>query len=155
MGQIINQFPGGGEDVTAEVEVQTPLIDQIMTALIGKVGLSPNSSNGEITFSEETKTFTVNHNLGAAPDKFVLIQVDENGDFGRFEFISNQIRTLLVNGANNYAYCGVTSSLDQLDYVGLGSSYYTYTATSDTVTFTCGADTPYFLNGSYIWTAIK
>lgn len=154
MGQIINQFPGGGEDVTAEVEVQTPLVDQIMTALIGKVGLPPSSSNGEITFSEETKTFTVNHNLGAAPDKFVLIQVDENGDFGSFEFISDQIRTLLVNGAKKYVYCGVTSSVDELIYAGLGSSY-TYTATSDTVTFTCGADTPFFLNGSYIWTAIK
>lgn len=144
---------GGGENVTPEVQVQNPLVDQILAALQGKVGLPPSSSSGEITFSEETKTFTVSHDLGAAPDKFVLIQVDENGDFGRFEFISNQIRTLLVNGANNYVYCGVTSSLDQLDYVGLGSSY--YTATSDTVTFTCGADVPYFLNGSYIWTAIK
>ena len=44
MGQIINQFPGGGEDVTAEVEVQTPLVDQIMTALIGKVGDDANAT---------------------------------------------------------------------------------------------------------------
>ena len=154
MGQIINQFPGGGENVTAEVQVQNPLVDQILAALQGKVGLPPSSSSGEITFSEQTKTFTVSHNLGAAPDKFVLIQVDENGDFGSFEFISNQIRTLLVNGANNYVYCGTTSSIDEILYAGPGSSY-TYTATSDTVTFTCGADTLYFLNGSYIWTAIK
>lgn len=154
MGQIINQFPGAGEDVTPEVQVQNPLIDQILAALQGKVGLTPSSSSGEITFSEQTKTFTVNHNLGAAPDKFVLIQVDENGDFGSFEFISNQIRMLLVNGANNYAYCGTTSSIDEILYAGLGPSY-TYTATSETVTFTCGADTLYFLNGSYIWTAIK
>lgn len=145
---------GAGEDVTPEVQVQNPLVDQILAALQGKVGLPPSSSNGEITFSEETKTFTVNHNLGAAPDKFVLIQVDENGDFGSFEFISNQIRMLLVNGANNYVYCGVTDSIDVILYAGLGSSY-TYTATSETVTFTCGADTLYFLNGSYIWTAIK
>lgn len=44
MGQIINQFPGGGEDVTAEVEVQNPLVDQIMTALIGKVGDDANAT---------------------------------------------------------------------------------------------------------------
>ena len=154
MGQIISQFPGGGENVTAEVQAQNPLVDQILAALQGKVGLTPSSSSGEITFSEQTKTFTVSHDLGAAPDKFVLIQVDENGDFGDFDYISNQIRTLLVNGANNYAYCGTTSSWNALNYAGLGSSY-TYTATSDAVTFTCGADTLFFLNGSYIWTAIK
>lgn len=145
---------GGGEDVTAEVEVQTPLVDQILAALQGKVGLPTSSSNGEITFSEETKTFTVNHNLGAAPDKFVLIQVDENGDFGDLDYISDQIRMLLVNGANNYAYSGITDSIDVIRFAGLGPSY-TYTATSETVTFTCGADMPGFLNGSYIWTAIK
>lgn len=32
------------EDVTAEVEVQTPLVDQIMTALIGKVGDDANAT---------------------------------------------------------------------------------------------------------------
>lgn len=35
---------GGGENVTAEVQVQTPLIDQIMTALIGKVGDDANAT---------------------------------------------------------------------------------------------------------------
>ena len=35
---------GGGEDVTAEVQVQTPLVDQIMTALIGKVGDDANAT---------------------------------------------------------------------------------------------------------------
>lgn len=145
----------GGENVTAEVQAQNPLVDQILAALQGKVGLTPSSSSGEITFSEQTKTFTVSHDLGAAPDKFVLIQVDENGDFGGFDYISDQIRTLLVNGANNYAYSGVSDSIDVIRFAGLGSSYYTYTATSEIITFTCGADAPGFLNGSYIWTAIK
>lgn len=35
---------GGGENVKAEVEVQTPLVDQIMTALIGKVGDDANAT---------------------------------------------------------------------------------------------------------------
>lgn len=37
MGQIINQFPGGGEDVTKEVNVQTPLVEDILESLVGKV----------------------------------------------------------------------------------------------------------------------
>ena len=35
---------GSGENVTAEVQVQTPLVDQIMTALIGKVGDDANAT---------------------------------------------------------------------------------------------------------------
>lgn len=36
MGQIISQFPGGGENVTPEVQTQTPLIEDIKESLVGK-----------------------------------------------------------------------------------------------------------------------
>lgn len=39
MGQIINQFPGGGEDVTAEVEEYTGLADEFEDFVTGFVGL--------------------------------------------------------------------------------------------------------------------
>lgn len=101
MGQIINQFPGGGEDVTAEVEIQTPLVDQIMTALIGKVGDDANATAetilegykawvqgekiigtfvpitgidyGEVTPSANTSSITVSHKLGAVPSFAVIM----------------------------------------------------------------------------------
>lgn len=101
MGQIINQFPGGGEDVTAEVQVQTPLVDQIMTALIGKVGDDANATAetilegykawvqgekiigtfvpitgidyGEVTPSANTASITVSHKLGAIPSFAVIM----------------------------------------------------------------------------------
>ena len=100
MGQIINQFPGGGEDVTAEVEVQTPLVDQIMTALIGKVGDDANATAetilegykawvqgekiigtfvpitgidyGKVTLQSPSNELTFNHNLGKVPSQVFI-----------------------------------------------------------------------------------
>lgn len=184
MGQIINQFPGGGEDVTAEVEVQTPLVDQIMTALIGKVGddanataetilegykawvqgqkitgtmTQRNSESGYFTVAESVRTITFTHNLGTIPSKVILLKVNENGDFGLIQNSSGNLNFFMSNGTSSYSsvYSTTTTSNTFMIY-GVGINWtIELNETTVTVTNPDTAATTYSINGTYRWVVIE
>lgn len=153
------------EDVTAEVEEQTPLVDQIMAELQGKVGDDANATAetilggykawvqgekiigtfvpitgidyGEVTPSANTASITVSHKLGAIPSfAVIMLKTFETGlDTGN----------MLVS--NNWIVENDVKSYDNK-----------IAKTDSTITFnnTSGSTTYYPLWGgkTYIWFAI-
>ena len=165
---------GGGEDVSEEVAVQTPLIQQIREAIVGKATLANATADkilkgysayvgqelvngtlepltgidfGTVTVDSQT-TLTIEHSLGVIPKEIFLLrtkQYDKSAIYGVF-MLENQLDTS-ASWFGNYIY-GNTSNV----YIyGLESSK--IVKTENSVTFnTIRSGYPYI--DTYEWVFI-
>lgn len=73
---MIGKTNVGGENVTPEVNTQTPLLPLIKEALVGKSQGAGGIDFGEITCASPAETVTVAHSLGLVPSFVLLVARD-------------------------------------------------------------------------------
>ena len=125
----------GGENVTPEVNTQTPLLSLIKEALVGKSQGAGGIDFGEITCASPSETVTVAHSLGLVPSYVLLVAKD-------------------FTVADGYTY----ASLNNITLVRSSSSTWTLIGkvnikTDIEITFKNFSAYP-FKTGDYYWIAI-
>lgn len=81
MGQIINQFPGGGENVKAEVETYTELVDEFEGLITDFVGLpeGADATAGDILLNK--KAYVGQELVVGTFDKDAFAEAQKNGRY--------------------------------------------------------------------------
>lgn len=164
---------GGGENVTPEVRVQSPLVAEILESLVGKVtianatpetilegysayvgqqlvhgelkDISKKIDFGEVTPSGTVKTLTIEHSLEALPSHALIFDIASSATVHTSNSTVVLLRTLSQNA--------FAVLYDSSYYTGgTGTSAGTTEWNKTTITFNAGKY--FYSDKSYIWVAL-